>query len=328
MLSCLHLCFFFATIYYCCMQGYFLVVSLPSLLQVAEHALTHGKQFLFNISAGYVCQFYKDSVEQLLPYVDVVFGNDQEFEAFSDAFGLKVRPWHDESINWLMDSSDSLLGSIEGLIDWLVDSGVLNLERFFSDERHVWSGSFGPGLAEKEQRTEARGRDHSRRGSGVGVQRGRPSQRVSRRADRRRGHCRYQRCRGRFCRRISLAVHSGSFVGAVHGVWPLHGRGGDPPARCESAGQVVVCLWQRMTRINWLHDKFRSRKFALFWSFNSTSFLLFSVPELGIVVRGWNFTLTGYLVLVAVNFSGVILGALYYYLHLVLVISMHFTIQY
>ncbi|OQV18048.1 Adenosine kinase 2 [Hypsibius exemplaris] len=75
--------------------GYFLVVSLPSLLQIAEHSLKTKKQFLWNISAGYVCEFYKDSVEQLLPYVDVVFGNDQEFSAFSDSFGLKTKDMHE-----------------------------------------------------------------------------------------------------------------------------------------------------------------------------------------------------------------------------------------
>ena len=47
--------------------------------------------------------------------------------------------------------------------------------------------------------------------------------------------------------------------------------------------------------------------FALF---NSTSFLLLSVPEnWESLLEGGNFTLTGYLVLVAVNFSGVIIGA-------------------
>lgn len=73
------------------LQGYFLVVSLPSLLQVSKHCAETNKSFLFNISAGYVCESFKDSVHQLLPYVDVIFGNDQEFTAFSSAFGLEVR---------------------------------------------------------------------------------------------------------------------------------------------------------------------------------------------------------------------------------------------
>ncbi|XP_055337210.1 uncharacterized protein LOC129587470 [Paramacrobiotus metropolitanus] len=75
--------------------GYFLVVSLPSLLEIGQHCLQRNKCFLFNISAGYVCESYKNSVEQLLPYVDVVFGNDQEFTAFSHAFDLGTTDMHE-----------------------------------------------------------------------------------------------------------------------------------------------------------------------------------------------------------------------------------------
>lgn len=66
-------------------------MSLPSLLEVADHALQNNKVFCFNLSAGYVLEFYKNSVEELLPYVDLIFGNDHEFTAFAAAFGIKVR---------------------------------------------------------------------------------------------------------------------------------------------------------------------------------------------------------------------------------------------
>ena len=45
---------------------------------------------MFNISAAYVCESFKGYLEQLFPYMDVVFGNDQEFTAFADAFNLQV----------------------------------------------------------------------------------------------------------------------------------------------------------------------------------------------------------------------------------------------
>jgi adenosine kinase len=55
--------------------GYFLTVSPPSALKVAKHAVESNKVFTLNLSAPFIPQFFKDPMDELLPYTEVVFGN-------------------------------------------------------------------------------------------------------------------------------------------------------------------------------------------------------------------------------------------------------------
>lgn len=57
-------------------SGFFLTVSPPSILAVARHALEFNKMFMFNLSAPFLSQFFKDPLMQVLPYVDILFGNE------------------------------------------------------------------------------------------------------------------------------------------------------------------------------------------------------------------------------------------------------------
>lgn len=57
-------------------QGFFLTVSLESILKVAKHASENNKLFCMNLSAPFICQFFKDNLMQVMPYVDVLFGNE------------------------------------------------------------------------------------------------------------------------------------------------------------------------------------------------------------------------------------------------------------
>lgn len=59
-----------------CSQGFFLTVSLESILKVAKHASDNNKLFCLNLSAPFICQFFKDNLMQVMPYVDVLFGNE------------------------------------------------------------------------------------------------------------------------------------------------------------------------------------------------------------------------------------------------------------
>ncbi|MEQ2194769.1 hypothetical protein XENOCAPTIV_002679, partial [Xenoophorus captivus] len=63
-----------AKVYY--IAGFFLTVSLESILKVAKHASEHNKLFCMNISAPFICQFFKDNLMQVMPYIDVLFGNE------------------------------------------------------------------------------------------------------------------------------------------------------------------------------------------------------------------------------------------------------------
>lgn len=38
-----------------------------------------------NLSAPFIVQFFKDNVNKILPYVDYLFGNESEAEAFAKA---------------------------------------------------------------------------------------------------------------------------------------------------------------------------------------------------------------------------------------------------
>ncbi|XP_044070329.1 adenosine kinase isoform X2 [Siniperca chuatsi] len=70
-----------AKVYY--IAGFFLTVSLESILKVAKHASENNKLFCLNLSAPFICQFFKDNLMQVMPYVDVLFGNETEAAAFA-----------------------------------------------------------------------------------------------------------------------------------------------------------------------------------------------------------------------------------------------------
>ncbi|KAJ8923027.1 hypothetical protein NQ315_001575 [Exocentrus adspersus] len=70
-----------AQFYY--ISGFFLTVSPPSMLEVAKLALARNRPFLMNLSAPFICQFYKEPLMQAMPYVDILFGNETEAETFA-----------------------------------------------------------------------------------------------------------------------------------------------------------------------------------------------------------------------------------------------------
>lgn len=81
-------------------SGFFLTVSPESMLTVAEHAANNvcadskeKKWFMTNLSAPFLSQFFKEPQMKVMPYVDILFGNETEAEAFSEnqGFGTKDR---------------------------------------------------------------------------------------------------------------------------------------------------------------------------------------------------------------------------------------------
>lgn len=67
--------------------GYFLTVSPESLVHIGEHAAKNNKPFLFNLAAPFVIQFFGDQMATVLPYVDVVFSNEDEAKAYGQKQG-------------------------------------------------------------------------------------------------------------------------------------------------------------------------------------------------------------------------------------------------
>lgn len=66
-------------------SGFFLTVSVESILTVAKHALSTNRLFMMNLSAPFIPQFFKDNLDQVLPYIDILFGNETEALAFAEA---------------------------------------------------------------------------------------------------------------------------------------------------------------------------------------------------------------------------------------------------
>lgn len=74
-------------------SGFFLTVSPQSMLTIAEYAANNDKLFMTNLSAPFLSKFFKEPQMQVMPYVDILFGNETEAEAFSEnqGFGTKDR---------------------------------------------------------------------------------------------------------------------------------------------------------------------------------------------------------------------------------------------
>jgi len=64
-------------------SGYFFTVSLETIMRVAKHCNENAKVLAINLSAPFISQFYKDRLLVALPYVDIVFGNEDEARAFA-----------------------------------------------------------------------------------------------------------------------------------------------------------------------------------------------------------------------------------------------------
>nr|GMC89039.1 Adenosine kinase 2 [Ipomoea batatas] len=73
--------------------GFFLTVSPESIQLVAEHAAAKNKVFTMNLSAPFICEFFKDVQEKAFPYADYVFGNETEARTFS-----KVHGWETDNV--------------------------------------------------------------------------------------------------------------------------------------------------------------------------------------------------------------------------------------
>ncbi len=75
-----------ASYYY--IGGFPLTVCPDAMLQVAQHAAKENKLFSMNLSAPFLCEFFKDPMMQVIPYVDILFGNESEAAKFAEVQGF------------------------------------------------------------------------------------------------------------------------------------------------------------------------------------------------------------------------------------------------
>ncbi|RIA93929.1 Ribokinase-like protein [Glomus cerebriforme] len=73
--------------------GFFLTVSPSSILKIANHAAEHNKTFVMNLSAPFLCQAppFKKSMSEVVPYWDIIIGNEAEAEAFATSEGWETK---------------------------------------------------------------------------------------------------------------------------------------------------------------------------------------------------------------------------------------------
>uniref|UniRef100_A0AAQ5X0V4 Adenosine kinase n=1 Tax=Amphiprion ocellaris TaxID=80972 RepID=A0AAQ5X0V4_AMPOC len=77
-----------AKVYY--IAGFFLTVSPESILKVAKHASDKNKIFCMNLSAPFISQFFKEPLMKVMPYVDILFGNETEAATFAKELGFET----------------------------------------------------------------------------------------------------------------------------------------------------------------------------------------------------------------------------------------------
>ncbi|KAM6442159.1 adenosine kinase isoform 1-T1 [Liasis olivaceus] len=77
-----------AKVYY--IAGFFLTVSPESIMKVATQASANNKIFSLNLSAPFISQFYKDQLMEVMPYVDILFGNETEAASFAREQGFET----------------------------------------------------------------------------------------------------------------------------------------------------------------------------------------------------------------------------------------------
>ncbi|CAG0919808.1 unnamed protein product [Notodromas monacha] len=69
-------------------SGFFLDASLETVRKVAEHAKETDKTFCFNLAATFICRKHSTEILDLLDCVNILVGNESEFQAFGKALGM------------------------------------------------------------------------------------------------------------------------------------------------------------------------------------------------------------------------------------------------
>jgi len=71
--------------------GFFLTVSPPTVMLVAQHCADNNKVFSMNLAAPFISQFFFDPLIRAMPFCDYVFGNESEADAFAAANKWETR---------------------------------------------------------------------------------------------------------------------------------------------------------------------------------------------------------------------------------------------
>jgi adenosine kinase len=67
--------------------SFFLTVSPQTSVAIGKHCLANNKTFIINIAAVFIVEVFWDRLNQVLPYADLVIGNEDEAAAFAKKAG-------------------------------------------------------------------------------------------------------------------------------------------------------------------------------------------------------------------------------------------------
>ena len=68
--------------------GFLLTVSPEAMLKVGRFCAATDRNFCFNLSAAFIIKFFKEQIMSVMPYADIVFGNETEAAMFAEIFNL------------------------------------------------------------------------------------------------------------------------------------------------------------------------------------------------------------------------------------------------
>ncbi|RFU34018.1 hypothetical protein B7463_g2272, partial [Scytalidium lignicola] len=71
--------------------GYHLTVCPPAIQELAKHAAENNKVLAFSLSAPFISTFFKDPLDQALPYCDYIIGNETEALAYAESHGWETK---------------------------------------------------------------------------------------------------------------------------------------------------------------------------------------------------------------------------------------------
>ncbi|ANZ75890.1 BA75_02037T0 [Komagataella pastoris] len=69
--------------------GFHLTVSPEAIILLGKHAAENNKDFVINFSAPFIAQFFKDPLDQVVPYADYIICNESEAAAYAESHDLK-----------------------------------------------------------------------------------------------------------------------------------------------------------------------------------------------------------------------------------------------
>ena len=73
---------------YVYIAGFFLTVSVDSILAIGKHCAETNKYFMMNLSAPFIPLAFKDQLMSVMLYIDILVGNEAEGDAISKALNL------------------------------------------------------------------------------------------------------------------------------------------------------------------------------------------------------------------------------------------------